>query len=196
MSLVIAYIGSGGSVVAGDMREIILWGDSAGSKQFEDELYSGRIGTDDEMHKRAASLGVHLRVRDTKRKVRERDDVLIGEVSDFEYGLSRRRRLYVTRGRYALVEIEGSKVTHVQRGEAGRFVVLGSPFIQQTAHQFIHEHWKGMGVQEASKLLADILALAARSSPSVSREYTILQTVRTVDLESLIERASEEFIDS
>jgi hypothetical protein len=188
MSLVAAFIGISGSVVAGDMREIILWGDFPRSDRFEEELYSGQIRTDEEMHRRARELGIRLGVRDTKRKVWERDGVLIGEVSDFEHGLVRKRRLYVTTGRYALAEIEGSRFSLNQRGEASRFVVLGNPFTQQIANRCIRERWQSGGYIEAAHLVQEIMKEAARKSASVSREHVLLRTIDTVDLDPLIER--------
>jgi hypothetical protein len=188
MSLVIAFIGIRGSVVAGDLREITLRGDSTGSDQFEEELYSGRIRTDEEMLHRAQELGIHLSIWDTKKKVRERDGILIGEVSDFERGITRKRRLYVTTGRYALVEIEGQQFTRIQRGEATRFVVLGSPFIQQITNEYIRDRWEGGGLPEAVLLVQEIMKAAARKSASVSREYLLVKTVSTIDLDPIIEQ--------
>jgi hypothetical protein len=188
MSLVLAFIGSKGSVVAGDMREIILSGDLPDSDRFEEELYMGKIQTDEEMVHRAQELRLHLEMRDTKKKVLGRDGILIGEVSDFERGIVRKRRLYVTTGRYALAEIENRQFSRVQHGEAPRFVVLSNPFIQQIANQYIQKHWKGGGVAEAVQLIETIMKTAARKSASVSREITLEQTTTTVDLDPIIER--------
>jgi hypothetical protein len=188
MSLVIGFIGSRGSVMAGDMREIILWGDSSAPDQFEEELYSGRIRTDEEMQRRAEELGVHLRVRDTNVKVRDRDNILIGEVSDFERGVVRKRRLYVTTGRFALAGIEGPKFSLMQRGEASRFVVLGNPFTQQIANQCIREGWRGGNYGEAVHLIQNIMTATAQKSASVSRKYVLIKTVDTIDLDPIIEQ--------
>lgn len=188
MSLVIAYIGKGGSVVAGDMREITLWGDSPGSDQFEQELYSGQIHTDDEMRHRAQELGIHLRIHDTKRKVHEREGILIGEVTDFEQGIMRTRRIYVTTGKYALAEIESRHFIRIQWGGASRFVILGNPFTQQITNECIQEHWKGGGVTEAIHLVEVIMTIVAQKSASVSRGHLLLKTVTTTDLGSILEK--------
>jgi hypothetical protein len=188
MSLVIAFIGTRGSVVGGDMREITLQEESPGSDQFEEELYSGRIRTDEEMTHRAQELGIHLGIRDTKKKVRERDGILIGEVSDFEHGIIRKRRLYVTTGRYALAEIESQQFIRIRRGEATRFVVLGSPFIQEVTNEYIRERWKSGGLAEAVHLVQEIMEAAARKSASVSREFLIVKTASTIDLEPIMEQ--------
>jgi len=58
MSLVIAFIGIQGAVMAGDMREIITCGDRISTETLEHELYSGLIVTDDALKKRAGELGI------------------------------------------------------------------------------------------------------------------------------------------
>ncbi|MDD1678172.1 MAG: DUF2121 domain-containing protein [Methanomicrobiales archaeon] len=188
MSIVIAFIGKRGSVVAGDMREIILQGNSPESDQFEEELYSGRIVSDEAMLGRARELGVQLGIRDTKKKVREREDVLIGEISDFERGILRKRRLYITTGRFVLVEVEGHKITLLQQGEASRFVVLGNEITQQIAQDCITRRWKGGGFAEAILLIHEIMKTISRRTASVSKEYTLVRTIATVDIDTLIEQ--------
>ena len=87
MSLVIAFIGAQGAVMAGDMREIITRGDRVSTETLEQELYSGQIVTDDDLKKRAEALGISLIIRDDKRKVTLRDGILVGEVSETEGGV-------------------------------------------------------------------------------------------------------------
>jgi hypothetical protein len=48
MSLVIAFVGKKGAVIAGDMREIIFQGNAFSRKRLEKELYNGLIATDEE----------------------------------------------------------------------------------------------------------------------------------------------------
>jgi len=58
MSLVIAFIGARGAVMAGDTREIITRGDRIPTDTLEHELYSGGIVTDADLYKRAEELGI------------------------------------------------------------------------------------------------------------------------------------------
>jgi hypothetical protein len=187
MSLVIAFIGTKGSIVAGDRREITLLGDSPESDQFEEELYSGQITSDEAMLRRAREFELHLGLRDTKRKVQERQGILTGEVTDFEHGILRKRRLYVTTGRYVLADKEGQSFTIIQQGSASRFVVLGNHFTQQIANRCIGERWKSGGFNEAIELVQKIMQTASRLTASVSREYDLIETTATVDLEPIIE---------
>jgi Uncharacterized protein conserved in archaea len=144
------------------------------------------------MQARARMLGVHLRIRDTKRKVREREGILIGEVTDFERGITRIRRLYVTAGRFALAEIESHRLVQVQRGEASRFIVLGNPFTQHLTNQCIQQHWNEGGAAEAAHLIENIMKTVAQKSASVSREYLLIRTKAHLDIEPVIERDQQE----
>ncbi len=82
MSLVIAFIGIHGAVIAGDMREIITRGDGVSTETLDQELYNGLIVTDNDLIKRAEELNVSLTIRDDKRKVTHRENILVGEVSE------------------------------------------------------------------------------------------------------------------
>ena len=48
MSLIIAYVGKKGCVMASDKRKIGYFGDKQNLKTLEDELYSGKIDNDDD----------------------------------------------------------------------------------------------------------------------------------------------------
>ncbi|MFY1645078.1 DUF2121 domain-containing protein, partial [Methanoculleus bourgensis] len=100
MTLVIAFIGKQGAVMAGDMREIAFFGDDSCIEELERELYNGLIASDDELKERASEIGVTIRVRDDKAKVSQRDGVLIGEVTETDGSAVAKKRLYATRGSY------------------------------------------------------------------------------------------------
>ncbi|HMA05617.1 MAG TPA: DUF2121 domain-containing protein, partial [Methanomicrobiales archaeon] len=78
MTLVMAFVGREGAVMAADMREITFIGDRESVERLEGELYDGRIVTDGELKGRALELGVILSIRDDKVKAREREGVLVG----------------------------------------------------------------------------------------------------------------------
>src|SRR5512136_1058157 len=77
MTLVMAFVGREGAVMAADMREITFIGDRESVERLEGELYDGRIVTDGELKGRALELGVILSIRDDKVKAREREGVLV-----------------------------------------------------------------------------------------------------------------------
>lgn len=192
MSLVIAFIGMHGAVIAGDMREIITLGDRMSTETLEQELYSGQIVTDEDLKKRAGDLGVSLTIRDDKRKVMHRDGILVGEVSETEGGVTRKRRLYATAGEYALAEITDSAVHQTGKGKASNFVVLGNQITKQIAHSCIQEHWKNGGIHDAIRIIMLSMERASKATSSVSGLYTLLHTPAKVSLSEVIGRDSRE----
>ena len=96
MSLVIAFIGREGAVMAGDLREILMKGPDGAICQFEQELYSGQIRTDSDLRKRAVAMGIIVLLRDDKCKVSDHEGILIGEVAESDGDTVRKRRLCVS----------------------------------------------------------------------------------------------------
>jgi hypothetical protein len=137
MSLVIAFIGTQGAVMAGDMREISFGGEPGAVAALEEELYGGTITDDEALHRRAAALEVTLRIRDDRVKVRNRGGVLVGEVGERDGPAVQVRRLYVAAGKYALIDMEVGRVTRRSGGGAGSFVVLGNEVSKRVAHRCI-----------------------------------------------------------
>jgi hypothetical protein len=192
MTLVIAFIGMHGAVIAGDMREIITRGDRMSTETLEQELYNGLIVSDEDLKKRAGDLGVSLTIHDDKRKVMQRDGILVGEVSETEGGVTRKRRLYVTAGEYAMAEITDSAVHQTGKGTAGNFVVLGNQITKQIAHACIQEHWKNGGIHDAIRIIMLSMERASKATASVSGLYTLIHTPAKVSLSEVIGRDSRE----
>jgi hypothetical protein len=188
MSLVIAFIGTHGAVMAGDMREIITCGDRISTEALEHELYSGMIITDEDLKKRAGELGVLLTIRDDKRKVTQRHGILVGEVSETEGDAVRKRRLYATAGEYALAEITNSEFRMTAKGKAGNFVVLGNRLTKQIAHSCIKENWKNGSIHDAIRIIMLSMEKASKSTASVSGLYNLIQTPLKASLSEVIER--------
>ena len=188
MSLVIAFIGIQGAVMAGDMREIITLGDRASTETLEHELYTGLIVTDEDVKKRAGELGISLTIRDDKRKVTQRDGILVGEVSETEGGVTRKRRLYATAGEFALAEITDADLRWTGKGTASNFVMLGNQITKQIAHTCIQEHWKNGGMHDAIRIIMLSMERASMATASVSGLYNLIHTPKNVGLSSVIER--------
>lgn len=188
MTLVMAFIGVKGAVMAGDMREITFLGDRSSMERLEEELYPGRIVSDEDLRRRAGELGVQLRIRDDKVKVSERGGVLVGEVTSLEGGILRRRRLYATAGSYAIVDTGGASATLKGSGGPGNFVVLGNEKAKAVAGRCIREGWRNGSLGDAGEIILRSLELASRESPSVSRGYLVLETHEKADLPALMER--------
>jgi hypothetical protein len=188
VSLVIAFIGKQGAVMAGDTREIITIGDDISTGILEHELYSGLLVTDDDMKKRAGDLGLVLTINDDKRKVTQRNGLLIGEVSETRCGVTRTKRLYATAGEYVLAEVTGSSVNVTGKGTASNFVVLGNEITQRIAHACIREQWNHGGLQDAIRIIMLAMKRASDATASVSGLYNLINSTTKISLNEVIER--------
>ncbi len=156
--------------------------------ELEEELYSGRIRSDEELVARARELGASLQVSDGREKVSRHGDVLVGEVTEISPRLERRRRIYLAPGAHLIAEIEGGEARITDRGRAG-CVVFGNRFTQRLASEGVS---KAQGRVDED-LIRRILDEAAKRTASVSLEHTVLRTeVRLADPEAEILRALEE----
>jgi hypothetical protein len=188
MSLVIAFSGTHGAVIAGDMREIFLGGDNALVEQLECELYTGGIKSDTDLRQRAKDLGVSIVIRDNKCKVTELEGVLIGQVCETGEGGKRTRRVYLSAGNYAIVDIEGSSFDLKKRGEGSSFIILGNEVTKAIANQMIREYWTKGTLEDAIRVIVKTMETAAAKTASVSKQYVLLQTKNKVVLSGHIER--------
>jgi hypothetical protein len=187
VTLVIAFIGRSGAVMAGDTREITFLGDPASMEALERELYTGLITSEEALPGRAAELGVRLGIRDDKVKVTERSGVLVGEVTSLEGGVLRKRRLFASGGSYAIVDTgEGPPVPR-GRGGAGSFVVLGNEKAKAVAHRIIGERWKNGGLRDAVEIIVRSLEQASAESPAVGRRFILIQTGEKADIGKVME---------
>ncbi|MGB4052243.1 MAG: DUF2121 domain-containing protein [Methanoculleus sp.] len=191
MTLVIAFIGWEGAVMAGDMREITFQGDGSRIEELERELYSGSIVSDGDLKERAGAIGVTIRVRDDKAKVSQRDGLLIGEVAETDGSVVRRKRLYATKGGYVIAEIIDSQLRVIQRGSASNFVVLGNNITKQIANQCIQGAWEeGGSIPDAMRVIMLTMQAAASTTASVSRTFILVHTDLAANLGGAIEQDS------
>jgi hypothetical protein len=192
MSLVIGFSGTSGAAVGGDMREVLFWGKDSLTGELERELYSGRIRNDGELAQRAADLGVRLSIRDTKVKIREQEGVLIGEVSESDGGVVRKRRLYITAGEYAIADIRDNHFELRARESRSSFVVLGNEVTKRIANEAIRAGWREGTFEEAIRVIITALDTAASETASVSKNHLILQTREKTGLSAVIDKDRDE----
>lgn len=191
MTLVIAFIGWEGAVMAGDMREITFQGDGSRIEELERELYSGSIVSDGDLKERAGAIGVTIRVRDDKAKVSQRDGLLIGEVAETDGSVVRKKRLYATKGGYVIAEIIDSQLRVIQRGSASNFVVLGNNITKQIANQCIQGAWEeGGSIPDAMRVIMLTMQAAASTTASVSRTFILVHTDLAANLGGAIDQDS------
>lgn len=189
MTLVIAFIGKNGAVMAGDMREITFEGEKSDRERLEKELYSGAIVTDEELQKKAEEFGVGIAVTDCKEKVSERTGVLVGEVSSVEGGVVKKRRLYASAGNYVIAELINTEMTLTSQGKGSNFIAFGNEFTKQVANKCFKEHWtKKSNMQDAVKILILCMETAANKTASLSRQFMIVQTSSNIDVLKVVEK--------
>jgi len=190
MTLVIAFIGKQGAVMAGDMREIAFGGEDSLIEELERELYDGSIASDRELAERADEIGVTIQVRDDKTKVSQRDGVLVGEVTETEGAKTSRKRVYATKGSYAIAEAADSRLRVMQKGRASNFVVLGNEVTKRVANQCIQGMWEEGTIQDALRLIMLTMQIAASVTASVSRTFVLVHTDIVADISSAIAKDS------
>ncbi|SCG85659.1 DUF2121 family protein [Methanobacterium congolense] len=174
MSLIITYVGSKGCVMAGDKRRIGFFGDEANREKLEEKLYSGEIRTDEELLKRASELEITLKITDDAEKVREIDDVAVGEVRFKTPFKTKRKRIYGTTGAYNIVELLGSDIKTIKGGESS-IVVFGNKMTKEIANKTIKDNWKNKtSLQDIAKLFSKVMEDVARQTPSVSQEHDVI----------------------
>ena len=110
----------------------------------------------------------------------------MGEVSETEGGIPRKRRLYATAGEYALAGITDADLRLTGKGKASNFVVLGNQITQQIAHTCIQEHWKNGGMHESIRILMLSMERASKATASVSGLYTVIHTPAKVGISEVI----------
>lgn len=168
MSLIIAVAGSKEAIIGGDKRSITFLGSCP---ELEQELYSGKLKTDEEMLNRARNLGASLQVFDGRKKVWRCGDVLVGEVTEISPALERRRRIYLVPGAYIIADVTGKEAKVIGKGKDA-CMVFGNMFTQDQANQGIK---KVKGKIDAGAVEA-ILAEISRTTPSISPEHCVLST--------------------
>lgn len=168
MSLVVAYSGKGRAVMGGDRRSISFFGETGA---LEEELYGGKIRTNEDLQKRSEELGSKIAINDGREKVWKRGDLLAGEVTEISLDRQRRRRVYAVPGGYLLVEIDGRKAEITKRGRS-TLIILGNRFIRDLAFQRLGSG--GKPPDEAS--FKALFEEAGRATASVSPDFTILTT--------------------
>ncbi|AKB78799.1 hypothetical protein MSHOH_2316 [Methanosarcina horonobensis HB-1 = JCM 15518] len=189
MTLVIAFIGKNGAVMAGDLREITFEGEKPDREKLEKELYNGAIVTDEDLAKKAEECGVKIAVTDCKEKVSERDGILVGEVSSVEGGVVKKRRLYAAAGNYAIAELRDSELTLTSQGKGSNFIAFGNEFTKQVANKCFKDHWmKKSTFQDAVKILMLCMETASKATASVSKQFYLIQTTSNVDVLKVVEK--------
>ena len=174
MSLIIAYVGKKGCVMASDKRKIGYFGDKENLAKLEEELYSGKIDNDKDFKARADELGVSIKITDDANKLKVVGNCIRGEVSTKGTFETRRKRIYGTTNGYQNVELLGSETVSRKAGESG-IIIFGNKFAKQKAEMLIKREWKAsLSLRYMGDIFAAIVAEVAMKTPTVGRDVDVL----------------------
>ncbi len=168
------YVGSKGCVMAGDKRSIGFLGDKNQRELLEEDLYSGKIKTTDQLLERSGQLDIAIKITDNGVKVRNLGKVLVGEVKIRATHETKRKRIYATTNGYHQVELTGSEIKKMQSGKSS-IVIYGNKFTKEMANKHLKKHWKSkISLKEVGKIFQKVMEDVAQTTPSVSPKYDIL----------------------
>ncbi len=172
MSLIIAYVGKKGCVMASDKRRIAYFGNNR--QALEDELYDGSITTDEELIKRSNELDVPIKITDDADKLRIVGNTIRGEVSTKGTHETKRKRIYGTTNGYQIVELIGSETKSRQAGEKG-IILFGNDYAKKQAENLIQKRWKAShSLRLMGDIFEEILSTIAQKTPSIGKEFDVL----------------------
>ena len=174
MSLIIAYIGKKGCVMAADKRKIGYFGDKKNLKILEDELYNGAIDNDEDFLNRASELGISVKITDDASKLKVVGNCIRGEVSTKGTFETRRRRIYGTTNGYQIIELLGSETESRKAGDKG-IVIFGNVYAKQLAENLIKRELKtSQSLRYMGEAFERILAEVASKTPTVGDKFDVL----------------------
>ncbi len=175
MSLIIAYIGKNGCVMAADKRKIGYFGDKKNLEILEKELYNGEIDSDEDFLKRAEELDISVKITDDASKLKVVGKCIRGEVSTKGAFETRRRRIYGTTRGYQLVELLGSEVTSRKAGESG-IIIFGNVFAKKMAETLVSRKFKpSSSLKSKGEVFEEVIKEVASKTPTVGNNCDVLR---------------------
>jgi len=174
MSLIIAYVGKKGCVMASDKRKIGYFGDKEKLAELEKELYSGNIDNDEGFLARANELGISIKITDDANKIKVIGNTIRGEVSTKGTFETRRRRIYGTTNGYQIVELLGSDTESRKAGKSG-LIIFGNEYAKQMAETLIKRKWKAsQSLRYMGDIFENIVLEVASKTPTVGKNVDVL----------------------
>ena len=172
MSLIIAYVGKKGCVMASDKRRIAYFGNNR--QALEDELYNGNITTDEELYEKSKEFDVPIKLTDDADKLRIVGNTVRGEVSTKGTHETKRKRIYGTTNGYQIVELIGSETKSRRAGEKG-IILFGNDFAKKQAEILIKRRWKAsQSLKYMGDIFESILSDISQKTPTIGKTFDVL----------------------
>ena len=174
MSLIIAYVGKKGCVMASDKRRIAYFGERDKREELEEKIYSGSIINDDELKQKATELDITLKISDDANKIRYIGKVVVGEVSSRSTSETRRKRIYGTSNGYQIIEMLGSEIIHSEKGKSA-IILFGNKISKSIANELISKRWKPtVSLKYMGDIFEEILGEVASKTPSLGKKCDVM----------------------
>ena len=174
MSLIIAYVGKKGSVMAADKRRIAYFGSKEERELLEQEIYTGVIKNDEELYARAEELEVVLKVTDDACKLRSIENVAVGEVCSRGAMETKRKKIYGTSNGFQIIELTGSEVISKKRGDSS-IIVFGNKITKSLANEMLKKRWKpSFSLKYMGEIFGQIIEDISKKTPSVGSKYDVV----------------------
>lgn len=174
MSLIIAYVGKKGCVMASDKRKIGYFGDKENLRILENELYDGKLATDDEFLARAEELSISIKITDDATKLKKVGNTIRGEVSTKGTFETKRRRIYGTTNGYQMLKLLGSETEKRNAGKSG-LIIFGNDFAKRMAETLIQRKWKAsLSLRYMGEIFQSIVEEVASKTPTVGKKVDVM----------------------
>lgn len=171
MTLIIAYIGKKGCVMASDKKRIAFMGDS---EKLEDKLFSGEIKNDDELFSIAERENININITDDGVKIYRINESLKGEIINKGAFTTKRRRIYGVSNGYQIIELEGSKIISHSSGESG-IIIFANKFAKNKANELISKKFKSsLKLEEMGVIFKEIIGEISKLTPTVGGKSDVL----------------------
>ena len=191
MSLILLFTSEKGALISSDRRVIDFYPASKSDK-LEEELYNGSIKTDYELRKRAEELGVSISIRDNKKKIASKGGVLIGQVTSFEEGDLKLRRVYSVPGYYLIINVVKGKVERTEE-DGSAWIILGNKITKREAYATIKREWSGKAdMKEIEGIIKEVMKNCSNKTASISKEFDMLVSASSVEKERVMELLRED----
>lgn len=174
MSLIIAYIGKKGCVMASDKRKIAYFGNKDNLAKLEKILYSGKIQSDAELYAEAAQLDISIKITDDANKISTVGDTVMGEVSSKGSFETKRKRIYGTTNGYQIIKLSGSKLTSKEVGKSA-IILFGNKYSKTQASKLINQKWKSsQSLKFMGDVFVEILEQISKNTPTLGDKFDVL----------------------
>lgn len=181
------YVGSKGCVMAGDKRSIGFLGDRDQRELLEEDLYSGKLKSTEDLLQRAGELDISIKITDGSQKVRNIGDVLVGEVKIRATHETKRKRIYGTTNGLYQVKLTGSHINDMKSGK-NSIVLYGNKITKEIASKQLKKHWKSkISLKEVGNIFKKVMADVAKQTPSISSDYDVLIVHPQIDAKTSLE---------